>query len=280
MAPLDFTILGGHGFIGAALAKRLRADGARVQVPGRDEIASGALTGRNLGHVVYAIGLTADFRTRLSDTVEAHVGLLDRLLNATRWDSWLTLSSTRVYGALPGPRPSREDDAVTLLPGLDAVYDLSKLLGEALCLARPEATCRVARLSNVFGPGMAAGNFLAAIAGQAALGQPVAIGEAPGSAKDYLPIDQATRLLASIARGGNARLYNVASGSQVTHAEVANLVSQVFSVPVDFAPGGALRRLPQIDVSRIHHEFGPGPGDVPGQIRSFLHNLKTAKDTP
>ncbi len=277
MAELGFTVLGGAGFVGQALVAHLRAEGTPVWVPTRAEIAAGALETHPLGHVVYAIGLTADFRTRLSDTVEAHVTLLDRLLNATDWASWLVLSSTRVYGAERGLRPAYEDDRVSVRPSLDAVYDLSKLLGEALVLARPEPTARVARLSNVFGPGMPGGNFLASISAQAARGEPVTIGEAPGSAKDYVPIGEVARLLAAISRGGRQRSYNVASGKALDHAAIAQILTETFGTPISFAPNGALRMLPEIDITRIRDEFDGGAVDLETELRTFLASLRPGK---
>ena len=56
------------------------------------------LTGRRpAGHVIDCIGLTGDFRTRLLDTAEAHVSLVARCLAELCFDSFLLLSSTRVY---------------------------------------------------------------------------------------------------------------------------------------------------------------------------------------
>ena len=52
---------------------------------------------RPAGHVIDCIGLTGDFRVRPLDTAEAHVGLVARCLAELQFDSFLLLSSTRVY---------------------------------------------------------------------------------------------------------------------------------------------------------------------------------------
>ena len=74
---MRFTVLGASGYIGRHLVPHLRALGAEVWAP-----AKGELTGLDqpLGHVIYAVGLTAGFRTRPYDTVQAHVGWLAQLL--------------------------------------------------------------------------------------------------------------------------------------------------------------------------------------------------------
>ena len=53
-----YTVLGASGFVGGALARVLREGGAQVCTPARGE----SLAGRELGHVFYCIGMTADFR--------------------------------------------------------------------------------------------------------------------------------------------------------------------------------------------------------------------------
>ena len=128
MAPVKFTVLGGRGFIGRHLVGRLQAAGHEVTVPPRDALPDPDTC---MGHVVYAIGLTGDFRTRPYDTIDSHVITLARWLQMGRFLSWLYLSSTRVYGAAAD---TREEAHLSVLPGPDGLYDLSKLLGEALNL--------------------------------------------------------------------------------------------------------------------------------------------------
>ena len=133
-----FTVLGGTGFVGAHLARFLRACGDEVAVPPRDAALSG-----DLSHVVYAIGLTADFRTRPFATIEAHVCRLSRLLERAKFESLLYLSSTRVYARTS---VALEDMALAVDPTVtDDLYNVSKLAGESLCLSRETPTVRVAR---------------------------------------------------------------------------------------------------------------------------------------
>ena len=48
---MNFTIIGGKGFVGGAVVARLRADGHEVFVPERDDPS---MSQRKLGHVIYA----------------------------------------------------------------------------------------------------------------------------------------------------------------------------------------------------------------------------------
>lgn len=250
-----FTIFGGNGFIGGALASHLRAAGHDVVTPQRDEIPS---PGTPLGHVVYAIGLTGDFRSRPLDTVEAHVGgLADRLREAA-CESFLYLSSTRVYGGLDVPLVS-EDMTLRTRPDRDGIYDLSKLLGEALCLSMPQETIRAGRVANVYGPGAHANSFLGMLLDDVAAARPITIGEAPDSAKDYIAIEDLCRMIERVALGGRHRLYNLASGESVPHGAIAETIQRICDVPVAFAANGPARRFPDIDVSRIAGELDTAP---------------------
>ena len=71
-----FTVLGACGFIGSHLAERLREANVKPSCPSRDE----DLSGKNLGKVIFCIGLTGDFRARPFDTVTAHVCRLVEIL--------------------------------------------------------------------------------------------------------------------------------------------------------------------------------------------------------
>lgn len=252
-----FTVLGAGGTIGRALAQRLRADGADVAALSRGEPWSAALAGR---HVIYAVGLTADFRMRPFDTVEAHVGLLAQVLRAGGFVSLLYLSSTRVYA---GAAATSESTPLIVDPSDPSnLYNLSKLLGEALCFAQTEATVRVARLSNVVGGDDAGSENFVPVLRREAAGGCIRLRSAPDSAKDYLHIDDAVAWLLAIATGGRERLYNVARGENLTHAQWLQALQARSGCTVEVAPGAPRLAWAPIDVRRLQLEFPRVPRSV------------------
>ncbi|MBI2380954.1 MAG: NAD(P)-dependent oxidoreductase [Gammaproteobacteria bacterium] len=265
---MRFCVLGAGGFIGGHLAATLSRAGHEVYAPERGVFPE---AGRELGHVIYAIGLTGDFRRRPYDTVEAHVSLLARWLRDGRYESFLYLSSARVYGKEGVSAHTREDAPLTVLPGPDSLYDLSKLTGEALCLAHSSPRVRVVRLSNVYGPGMAADTFLGAVLAELRRQRRVVIGEAPESCKDYVAIDDVVPALVHIATRGRERIYNLASGQVFTHAELATALRNLGG-DVTFQPGAPIRRLPAIDTARLRQEFPY----VPTRLETALPELLAA----
>lgn len=209
---------------------------------------------RPLGHAIYCAGLTASFRSRPFETVDAHVSLLSDILQRAQFDSLLYLSSTRVY---MGATNTAESAALTVVPDDPSyLYNLSKLLGEALCHACGRGGVRVARLSNVVGPGMDAssGNLVADLQRQAQQGLLV-LRSHPASAKDYVHIDDVVHWLPSIALAGQANTYNVASGIQTTHGQWIEWLSARHPCRVEVIDDAPLQSFVPIEVARLQTEF-------------------------
>lgn len=273
---MRFTVFGSTGFIGGALTAHLREAGHEVSTPTRHEIPGA--TGDGLGHVIYAIGLTGDFRSRPLDTVDAHVTVLADRIRDARFDSWLYLSSTRVYSGIDASTVS-EESVPFARPTSDGIYDLSKLLGEAICASRPEATVRVARVSNVYGPGAHDDTFLGMLLADVAAGRDITIGEGPESSKDYVAVDDLCRMLTHVATAGQHRLYNLASGQPVTHREIAEVITARTGLNVEFAHDGPTRAFPTIDVSRVRAETGLRPARLTERLPSMLADV-VGQSTP
>ncbi|MCX7113805.1 MAG: NAD(P)-dependent oxidoreductase [Proteobacteria bacterium] len=250
-----FTVLGSDGFIGSHLIASLNAEnGAAVYSPLRQNLSDipDEMFKRNLGHVFYCIGLTANFRTRPFDTVDAHVFLLRHLLELGRFESLTYLSSTRVY---EGATTTHESAILQVSPSNpEHLYNLSKLMGESLCLAsgRP---AKVVRLSNVCGRAMQQQNFIGQVLKEAANTGRVQFLTAPQSAKDYVLVTDVIRWLPQIALHGSHPIYNVASGNNTKNSEIALLLEQK-GIAVSFAENAPEWLFPVIDTNRLTQEFG------------------------
>ena len=265
------TVFGASGFIGQALTRSLVDAGYEVHAPGRDERPDPAL---DLGHVFYCIGVTADFRSRPFDTVRAHVSVLSDLLERHRFQSMLYLSSTRVYA---GAGRAHEDAPLTVNPNDPSdLYNLSKLTGEAICLHAGKPHCRVARLSNVVGFDPHTHNFHAELIREALSGR-IALRSAPSSEKDYILLRDAVGLIMRIGLHGQASVYNVASGVNLTHARWCDALARATGCAVGHVPDAREYRFAPIDIARIREEFGFEPAPVfdavPGLVEAFRKYL-------
>ena len=247
------TVLGAGGFIGRHLVAHFRVQGRRVAAVDRARLPE-FMEGGEAGHVFYCIGLTADFRARPLETAEAHAGLLARVLQRGGFESLLYLSSTRLYARA---ETTREDAPIAVQPAAAGdLYAATKLAGEALCLSDPRPGIRVARLSNVYGHGMGEATFLGQVLAEGTATGRVRLHQGLLSAKDYIALPDAVRLLTAIGLGGGARLYNVASGANTNHDALARVLNGAFGWQVTAAEGAAALRFPRIDITRASVEFG------------------------
>jgi nucleoside-diphosphate-sugar epimerase len=252
-----FTVFGSSGFIGGALAARLRALGHTVHAPPRDRAGWQRSA---LGHAIYAIGLTADFRARPFDTVRAHVSVLADCLESADFQSFTYLSSTRVY--------QKSRAATVGLPlAVDPadpsdLYNLTKLTGESLCLNCGRAGTRVVRLSNVVGKAAAASdNFVDQLVREARGGH-IMLRSDPGCAKDYIRLDDVVEMLPRIAAGGGAGVYHLASGVNLTHREWIEALRELTGCRVSVPEGGEPQVFPPIDIRALVEEFDFTPRPV------------------
>jgi nucleoside-diphosphate-sugar epimerase len=262
------TVIGAGGLIGGGLCKRLRERSIEYYAPDRSAPLA-ALIDRPLGRVIYCAGVTADFRSRIFDTVEAHVCKLLTLLKHGEFDSLLYVSSTRVYGARRGlASESDELSACPLEP--DHVYNLSKMMGEALAL-NSERPVRIVRISNVYGEDYSSQNFLSSVLRDAVLQRQVVVSTSADSAKDYIHLDDVVNGLIEIAVGGRENIYNLAAGQNVSNQELMNYVSGITGCSVSFADGAPTIRLPDINISRLRDEFGFRPAQLKERIADVVH---------
>lgn len=260
-----FTVFGANGFVGRELIRQIAARGHSATPVTR---ANWPDQGRDLGHVIFTIGMTADFREKPFETVEAQVSLLARALQGYRFSSFLALSSTRVYR---GATETNEAARLSIAPeNPDDLYNATKLAGEALCLALPNPAIRVARLSNLYGTGAASASFLASVLDEARAKRRVVFRTGPASAKDYLDVETAASALIEIALNGRQRLYNVASGTNVSNGEImAALASAGISCHCEANAPEPI--FPAISVRRLKSEFAFEPRSLIDDLPRLLH---------
>lgn len=266
---MKFTILGATGFIGSHFKSFLEQKDVEVFTPGKQYRFQKS---ENLGHVVYCIGLTADFRSRPLDTIHAHViRLLDVLENA-RFESFLYLSSTRVYSGASG---AKETDNLTVnSSSLSDLYNLSKLMGESACLALPDKTTRVARLSNVIGNDFSSGNFLFSILKEAVDQKKIHLNSRLDASKNYILIEDVLQLLYAISLSGRERVYNVASDFSTRHDEVIQEMKKWTDFELIQGEVKEDLKFPEIDTNRVKAEFGYKSHNVLGHIQQLIKQYK------
>lgn len=265
------TVLGGSGFIGSALVRRLQESHREYLAPGRDE----KLVGRQLGHILYCVGLTADFRGSPFETVEAHVCHLARVLRDCEFESLVYLSSTRVYQMQTAP--ADEENCLKLTTyNQEDLYNASKIMGESLALASGK-NIQVVRLSNVYGEDFASQNFLSSIIKEAVSEGRVTVRNTPDAEKDYVSIHDVVGGLINIAGTGTQRLYNLASGVNVSNETLLLKIHDLTSCEINFDSAAEKKSFAPIRIDRMRAEFGFQPryilDDLDNLIRSYRNHF-------
>ena len=259
------TVIGAGGFIGGRLVEVLTEQGREVYAPDR---VDPALFDRDLGHVFYCAGLTGDFADRPFDAVEAHAGLVARILRDARFERLIYLSSTRLYDSL-GASQGREDAVLALDPTLPRnVYDLSKALGENLCLTRSDGRAAVARLSNVFDLHPLASGFLSDLLARAAQERSIVLEVSPAGGRDYIHLDDAVAGLLAMDAATGSGIVNIASGDILTNGELVRIFRSA-GWRLALTGRGEPPLPPACDITRLGL-LGVRPRDVREVLRRML----------
>jgi len=266
-----YTVLGASGFVGSALVRHLVKQGHQCQAVGRRD----PLPAR-FGHIIYCIGLTADFRRRPFDTMDAHVSTLMPYLQK-EFDSFTYISSTRVYLRVVAD-VANETAALTVDPNdPEEIYNISKLAGESLCLAVQNPNVRIVRLSNVYGGDDRSENFLTTIIDQILTKGRAAFFISMTSEKDYVSINDVVRALELVPLKGKSRIFNVASGQNVSNREVADLIKAYLGHSVEALPNAPEVRFPRISIDRLRAEIGIQPVAIRDQFGELVDGLRRAR---
>lgn len=255
MSPeIDFTILGGSGWIGSALVNYLRSLSYNVVSIDRTNIYQWLQSDVNPGHVFYAIGITSDFRTRIHETIDAHVNMLTQVLHRQNIYGLTYLSSTRLYHSSTS---TYEESMINVgSTSISDIYNLSKLLGESLVLRHPSCSYRVVRLSNVIGPFQSPNTFFGSLLSDAINKQSIVIHQSASSSKDYIYLLDTLELLRSISTNGKHRIYNVASGYNINNKAIAQLfLERGFDVSFSESIMCPSVNFPVVNIERISTEF-------------------------
>ena len=270
---MKFTVFGATGFIGAALVDSLRKIGNEVLTPTRGAIG---VQRKRLGHVIYAAGVTADFRERPFDTLEANTSLVAKILRDADFESFLYLSSARVYRR---GSSSSESSGITLSPeDPEDFYDFTKLTAEAICHSSRRSKVRVVRLTNVVGSDFASYNFLSDLIRSACVHREIILRTDPDSAKDYVLLEDVVALLPYIAVAGQQPCYNLGSGENLTNRVVVERIAEATGARVSVVENAPCIAWPRVDISRLQIEFDYHPTPVLPRLLELIYEFRKSHD--
>ena len=260
-----YTVLGASGFVGRRIVQMLKSSELDCYAPtkGDEEIFE-----RELGRVFYCIGLTADHAKKPFDTVEAHVSYLARVLQNATFDRLVYLSSTRLYDLSHATLIS-ESDGLLLSPGSPRhIYDISKAMGESLCLNTSNGRGSVARLSCVYDKEKGSSGFLSNLLNKLQLEKSFVLDSKSGFSRDYIFLDDVVASLKQIIDSGRNEIFNVASGQNVSNQQLVETLNSL-GCDIKLRHNSSLQMTPVCNISKIN-DLGIYPITVAEYLESVL----------
>ncbi len=249
MSGSDVLLLGGGGFIGTALARKLTAEGRRVYVVAPNVPAaipsvhfvqggldSPELLGKLLPHCGTVIhlasattpGNSADHPARELENLAPSLRLLEALQSHPECHLIFFSSGGTLYGN-PLRLPVQEDDPVAPLSyhgagkaALEAFFHAFRQRGHSVTILRP---------SNAYGPGQVLKSgfgLIRTMLEHARHGTPLEIWGDGENVRDFIYIDDVAEACARfIALPEDSCTYNVGSGKGYSIRQVQRIVEQV-----------------------------------------------------
>lgn len=255
---MKFTIIGHSGFIGGKIVEKLRSERYEYYLPKRDDQQ---LFDDDLGCVIYCAGKVANYMQDPFDTVQAHVVILANILKKSRFTRLVYLSSTRLYDGLSKANLVHSITEDVLLPlnpfNPRHLYDISKILGESLCLNMGLGKASVARLSCVYG--LNAKGFINDLMHLTINNEKALIDSSPYYERDYVYVDDVVDGLIDIVTSGKKSVYNLASSKNVRNKEIFYKISQLTGCKIFTVHQDKPKPLANINIDLMKNEFSFHP---------------------
>ena len=265
---MKYTVLGANGFIGSHLTTFLEEHGNEVATP---DIRKQEIYNETLGNVIYCIGIP-NFLERPFDAIEAHACLLAKLLEQCRFDSFLYISSARLYAGL---KNTNEDEAILINPSkINDLYNISKAMGESICLASKKEGIKIVRPSNVTGNNLKSNLFIPSIIKDALKNQKIVLHSSFESEKDYVDIDDVINIIHKILSQGKDKIYNIAYGKNTTAREIVNEISRITNCTIDIDENAPEYSFPPISIKKIQNELDFKPSSIIPKLESMIKEFK------
>ena len=302
----NYLFLGGAGFIGSAIVRKLFQDGtASITVLEPDYADISRLRGCGVGLVRGTIDDTdiieRTIRERGITTVvhlvsamtpgSSYHDYLDELRNVVRPTIRLIELCSRlgvrlvyfssggaIYGENAGDRPFRETDRLQPI----SYYGLSKLLTETNIRFEHRVNglqYLILRPSNPYGPGQRTDGRqgLIAVAVQKMLaGHPLTVWGDGTAVRDYIYIDDlAAAVVAALASDASNEAINIGSGEGLSVSDIIGHIADVSGHPVRIQYGNTRKRDPcrvVLDVNRLRQYYRQPLTPIRKGIRLTIKN--------
>lgn len=266
---IQCTVIGGRGFIGSEVVKVLSESGYNVHVPEKN---APEIFTQDLGIVIYCAG-NGDCANNPMKVLDSNVTLLANILEKSNFDRLIYLSSTRLY---VDRETSLETDPIIISPeDPRRLFNLTKLTAEELCL-KSKKNIVILRPSNVYGPAINSPLFLPMIVKNALMKKHVDMFVVPEYAKDYLSVKDLTFAILEFVKmkdWSGVDIFNVASGENVTAADIAKVIRSKTDCEVKWHPGFIGEKFPPSSIVKLQSIIAYRPSHVLSDLDKMIEEF-------
>lgn len=265
MTGKKLTVFGGGGFIGSSIISKANEYGYNaVRADWRN-----MPTDENMGDIIYCLGV-GDCK-RPDDVINSHLSLLQQIVTNGNFNRLTYISSTRLY---MGGAQSNENSNLCILPDDNRkLFNLAKMSAEAY-LETSSIDYRIIRPSNVFGCAINSPLFLPSIVRDAVLKGEVNMYVPPDYAKDYVLVDDVSRLSLEITKLSLNPIYNVASGENISAQQIADILINITGCSVNWHDSECTDIFPITDITLVKQEYSFRPSLVGNLLGEMCNSFK------
>lgn len=266
---IDYTVIGGNGFIGSEIVKQLKEKKYTVFIPEKDDAS---IFTSDLGTVIYCAGY-GECKKNPSKVLQSNTVLLSKILDNAYFEKLVYISSNRVY---MGQNETSEKSNISILEADSRrLFNLTKLVSEELCLLS-DRNIVIARPSNVYGLALNSPLFLPAITRNAINNGVVDMYVSPKYEKDYVSVVDVASAICKLAEKRNltGKIFNVASGYNTTAAKIAEVLTLETKCKINWHSEIQDECFPVNDISTLQNEIEYKPNDVLIDLKKMIHDFE------
>jgi nucleoside-diphosphate-sugar epimerase len=260
-----YTIFGHTGFIGSFFKNKLFKE--NLILPKKGQI----IIKKNLGHIIYCIG-SDDWLNDSYNSYYANLGYIPEIVNKNNYLSFTFLSTSRIYR---NQNITKENSNLIINPtNLDNYYNIKKICAESFLLSQKNKKIKIARLSNIYGFNPKSTLLVPTLIKDAIKKRLMKIFINKNCSKDFLSIEDTFSLVMKIIHKGKDKVYNVASGKNISLDKIAKKISFLTNCKILYLNQKKIIKEPIINISKIKKEFKFVPSsnlilDLPKIIKRY-----------
>ena len=117
-------------------------------------------------------------------------------------------------------------------------------------------------------------NFLTKIIKSALVDRKIHLQSGLDSSKDYVDVDSVVNVMCRIAESGTSRIYNVASGYNISHKEIVLSLRDLTGCSLTVADNAPSVICPTVNNDRIRQEFNFRPARLTDKLEDLVNAFK------